>query len=187
MTEDVDRIITNSRTLYDRYGEEYRGFNRLIIGLSAGAVTIVSTVLGNNPGSVTWLMTTGLVLYLLSLSVGLSIEYAFLTQLRKKSQKLADLAPSYESSVATHEEYQQYLELPYTYFKWLSSDFPLWKLHFQIASFLFAVLLVFLDFLLFPNAPSLWDLARLVFAIIGTVIITILIGFLFSKSKSFYH
>lgn len=150
MTEDVDRIINNSRTLYDRYGKEYRRFNRLLIGLSAGAVTIVCTVLGKNPGSVTWLMTAGLVLYLLSLSIGLSIEYAFLMQLRNKSQKLADRAPSYESSVGNDEEYQQYLEMPYIYFQGLLTDYPLWKPRFQTVTFFLAPFLLFLDFLVFP-------------------------------------
>ena len=177
MTDQFDRIIDNSKKIYDEYGEEYRRFNRLIIGFSAGAIAVVGTVF--DPRGVSWLMKTALILYLLSLWFGLTVEYTVLTRLKNRLGKLAELVPDDEVSPGSDEEY---MEIPFSFFQSLSREFPSWKLHSQIAAFFLATVSVLFDFLL-PNNPDLWDLVTLGLWGVGLAIGTIFIGLLFSQIK----
>ena len=70
MSDYFDRVIEQSNNIYDMYREEYRRFNRLMIGFSAAAITFIGSMLAPSAGRVPWFMTTGLLLYLLSIGLG---------------------------------------------------------------------------------------------------------------------
>ena len=181
MSDYFTQIIAQSNQICDAYKKEYRRFNRLMIGFSAGAIAFMGSMFAPSAGRVPWLMTTGLFLYLLSMGLGLVIEYTCLTRLENTLEKLTEITPSDPPPLGSDDEY---MEIPYSLFQALSRDFPSWKLNSQIAAFFLATLLVLLDFLL-PNDPGLWDLVKFVFWGVVTAGVAIFIGVLFSKSKTF--
>lgn len=179
MSDYFDQIIEQSKHIYDMYREEYRRFNRLMIGFSAGAITFLGSMLAPSAGRVPWFMTTGLLLYLLSIWLGLVIEYTCLTRLEKKLKKLTEVTPSDPPPLGYDDEY---MEIPYSFSQALSRDFPAWKLHSQIIAFFLASVSVLLDFLLPSNADVL-DILKFVFWGIGVAGVTMVLGVLFSNRR----
>ena len=177
MSDYFNHIIDTSKKTHNEYGEEYRRLNRLIIVFSAGAIAAVGTVV--DPRDVSWLMKTALILYLLSLGFGLTVEYRVLTRLENRLERLSKRVPEDEGSPLTDEEY---MEIPFSYFQSLSREFPSWKLHSQIAAFFLATMLVLLDFLL-PRNPDFLDVMVVVLWGAGLTIGTIFIGLLFSQIR----
>ena len=151
MMGQFDRIIDRSKQFYDLYGEEYRRFNRLLIVFSAGAIVAVVTVF--DPRGAPWLMKTAMILYLVSLGFGLTVEYMVLTRLESSLEKLSKRAPDDDVSPITDEGY---MEILFSSLQSLSHKCPPWKLYSQLAAFFLATLAVLLDFLL-PRNPDFLD------------------------------
>ena len=177
MTDPFDHIIDASKKTYNAYGEEYRRLNRLLIVFSAGAIAAVGTIF--DPRGVSWLMKTALILYLLSLWFGLTVEYRVLTRLENRLEKLSKRVPGDEAPPRTDDEY---MEIPFSYFQSLSREFPSWNFHSQLVAFFIATVAVLLDFLL-PRNPYFLDFVTLGLWVAGLTIGTIFIGLLFSQIK----
>lgn len=179
MSDYFDGVIKQSSNIYDMYREEYRRFNRLMIGFSAAAITFIGSMLAPSAGRVPWFMTTGLLLYLLSIGLGLNIEYTCLKRLESKLKKLAEITPSDTPHLLSDDEY---MEMPYSFSQALSRDFPAWKLHTQLIAFFLATASVLLEFLL-PSHADTVDILKFVFWGILVAGVTIVIGVAFAERR----
>ncbi|MCY4613774.1 MAG: hypothetical protein OXB94_09160 [Nitrospira sp.] len=179
MSDYFNYVVQTSQKTYEEYEEEYRRWNRLIIGLSAGAIAFVGSMFSSSAGRIPWLMTTALILYLWSLWFGLTVEYMLLTRLEHRLEKLSQRVPGDEGSSDPNDEY---MAIPFSMYQSLSHEFPSWKLHSQIAAFFLATVLVLLAFVL-PRDPYYSDFVEVVLWSAVLYIGTVFIGLLLSRIR----
>ena len=177
MSDYFQRIVQASQETYQEYEEEYRRWNRLLTGLSAGALAFVGSMFSSSTGRIPWLMTTALILYLLSLGFGLTVEYKLLTRLEYRLERLSQRVAGDEGVDDPNDEY---MAIPFSMYHSLSHEFPSWKLHSQIASFFLATVLSLLAFVL-PRDPYYSDFVEVVLWSVVLWIGIIFIGFMLSR------
>lgn len=169
MTDQSDRIIDSSKQIYDLYWENYLTFNRLLIGFSAGAIIVVGTVF--DPGGVSWLIKTALILYLWSLWFGLTVECAIVSRLASRVEVAKRI---YDDDVSP---------IPFSVFQRLSHKISFWKLPSQLAAFFLATMSVLFDFLL-PRNSDFLDVVGVILWGGGLLIVIIIVGFVASQIRN---
>ena len=132
-----------SKQLYHESHEEYGRLIRLIIGLSAGAITIVSTVL-DEPIKSSWLVIISLCLHFFSLCFGLGAQY-YLMQVPAKELEEVGEAVNFSP-----RKLDEYLDFPWPHTLWCvqKNRQPKWLPRCQIVTFLVASVLLVVHFFL---------------------------------------
>lgn len=139
----MDPIGEVSKQLYYENREEYGRLIRLFIGLSAGAITIVSTVL-DNPSNSSWLVISSLLLHFVSLGFGLGAQFYLVRLPARELEEIGD--------IAYHKpwELDEYREFPWPHVLFLikRNSQPRWLLPCQIGTFVVAAVFLALHFML---------------------------------------
>ena len=121
--------------LYNESSEEYGRLIRLLIGLSAGAVTILSGIF-NEHGYLSWLVIGSLILHLVSLCLGLSMQYWLMKRPKDELEKMVSLLEKGDGVQFVHTKTKTLSLL-------LQERTPIRLLLSQIATFLVALCLLF--------------------------------------------